>query len=154
MGHEYPQSTFHGIDISPAFEKMELSKPKNCSFGIHNISKPFPFPENHFDFVHQRFVIAGIFENDWQEEVKNVMHVVKPGGYLELTEAVVPDIINCGPKLRLLSDASKYTLRFIKSIFIAYFCAAVHSERWMPGKRRSFFTRARNWASSTSRWSC
>ncbi|KAI8145326.1 S-adenosyl-L-methionine-dependent methyltransferase [Fennellomyces sp. T-0311] len=106
MSKRYPQSTFEGIDISPTFAHVK-SKPGNCSFKTYDITQPFPFPDNHFDYVHQRFLIAGIPEKEWQTVVNNVMRVVKPGGYVELMETVIPDISNCGPKFGLLKDSVK-----------------------------------------------
>lgn len=65
MANAYPQSTFHGIDISPNFPQS--IKPANCNFSVHNITERSEFPDNYFGFIHQRLLVAGLLVDDWEK---------------------------------------------------------------------------------------
>ncbi|KAI9254607.1 S-adenosyl-L-methionine-dependent methyltransferase [Phascolomyces articulosus] len=103
MAKQYPQSKFNGLDISEVFP-MEI-KPVNAEFQAHNIAHSIPFPDNHFDFIHQRLLVMGLRETEWPAVVGNFMRTLKPGGWLELTECTSPELINRGPKMGILMDA-------------------------------------------------
>jgi ubiquinone/menaquinone biosynthesis C-methylase UbiE len=63
MGECYPRSTFHGIDASCVFP--ENIKPANVEFVIGNIAKHVPYPDNTFDYIHQRLLFLGLTDSDW-----------------------------------------------------------------------------------------
>lgn len=63
MSREYPKTQFYGCDISAVFP--QTVKPQNCHFDVANILTGLPYPDNHFDFVHQRLLTAGFRANDW-----------------------------------------------------------------------------------------
>jgi ubiquinone/menaquinone biosynthesis C-methylase UbiE len=63
MGETYPNSKFYGIDISLVFP--ELIKPANVDFVIGNIAKKIPFPDNTFDYIHQRLLIVALTVDEW-----------------------------------------------------------------------------------------
>ncbi|KAI8139136.1 S-adenosyl-L-methionine-dependent methyltransferase [Fennellomyces sp. T-0311] len=101
MSKEYPRSTFVGLDLSNIFPPQE-SRPPNCQFAIHNILKTLPFPENHFTFIHQQYLLCGIQEWRWPSVLQDFMRTLKPGGWIELTEPSASEIFNIGPKNLLL----------------------------------------------------
>ncbi|KAI8148999.1 S-adenosyl-L-methionine-dependent methyltransferase [Fennellomyces sp. T-0311] len=101
MSAKYPQSTFYGVDIEPVYNNT--IKSSNCKFSVHNILEPMPFPDNYFDFIHQQFLTAGIPAKSWPSLLTEMLRILKPGGWIELTEFVIMDIINCGPKLAVLN---------------------------------------------------
>ncbi|CDS09979.1 hypothetical protein LRAMOSA02656 [Lichtheimia ramosa] len=103
LGKEYPKSKFHGIDISSRFP--EAIKPPNCEFHIHNIIHDPIFPDNHFGFIHQRLLVLGLLSSDWEKVVGTFMRLLKPGGWIELSEAVLPTCENGGPRIKLLLHA-------------------------------------------------
>ncbi|CEJ04495.1 hypothetical protein RMCBS344292_18455 [Rhizopus microsporus] len=94
MGDAYPNSKFIGIDVSALFP--ENIKPPNVEFITGNIAKNIPFDDNTFDYIHQRLVILGLTEKDWQNNLKELYRILKPGGYLELAEPVM-DMTDTGP---------------------------------------------------------
>lgn len=63
MGETYPRSKFHGIDASSVFP--ENIKPANVEFVIGNIAKHIPYPDDTFDYIHQRLLFLGLTDNDW-----------------------------------------------------------------------------------------
>lgn len=70
MGEAWPNSTFHGIDASCVFP--ENIKPANVEFVISNIAKEIPYPDNTFDYIHQRLLLLGLTNADWE----NVRHKI------------------------------------------------------------------------------
>ncbi|KAI8145762.1 S-adenosyl-L-methionine-dependent methyltransferase [Fennellomyces sp. T-0311] len=99
MGNEYPRSKFTGIDILPLYANQE--KPSNCEFVNHNILYPLSFSDDHFDYVYQRFLGLGVKEHDWSPVIKNLVQVLKPGGWIEMIEPLF-DAVNLGPKVKIL----------------------------------------------------
>ncbi|KAJ8658324.1 hypothetical protein O0I10_006007 [Lichtheimia ornata] len=107
MSEQYPNSNFHGTDISPRFP--EAIKPSNCQFHLHNIIDPAPFPDNTFGYVHQRLLVLGLLATDWVKVIDDLLRVLKPGGWLELLEVSFPQLMNAGPKCTLLMHSvAKY----------------------------------------------
>lgn len=64
MAETYKSSKFIGMDSSAVFP--ENIKPGNVEFAVGNLSKTLPFPDNHFDFAFQRFLILGLTKKDWE----------------------------------------------------------------------------------------
>jgi SAM-dependent methyltransferase len=101
MANDFPHAMVTGIDISPIFPS-EI-KPPNCRFLRHNIIERFPFPDNTFDFVFQRLLVAGLTRDHWTFVLKELERITKPGGWIELVEAnVTPG--NAGPHTHKLCD--------------------------------------------------
>lgn len=104
LGKEYPNSKIHGIDIS--LRVPEAIRPPNCEFHVHNIIHDPIFPDNHFDFIHQRLLTLALSSSDWKrvcipklllqinilnhrmykKVVATLMRQLKPGGWIELAE--------------------------------------------------------------------
>ncbi|KAI7851534.1 S-adenosyl-L-methionine-dependent methyltransferase [Circinella umbellata] len=103
MAKVYPASKFHGVDISEVFP-MEI-KPSNVEFQVHNIAESIPFPDNYFDYIHQRLLCMGLRKEEWYSVIANFMRALKPGGWFELTECTSPEMINRGPKMGILMEA-------------------------------------------------
>ncbi|KAI8972118.1 S-adenosyl-L-methionine-dependent methyltransferase [Pilobolus umbonatus] len=95
MAEAYPNSKFTGLDVSFVFP--ETIRPINVDFNICNISKTLPFEDNSIDFYHQRLLVAGLNEVDYKEALKNAYRVLKPGGYIELSEPNGERLGNEGP---------------------------------------------------------
>jgi ubiquinone/menaquinone biosynthesis C-methylase UbiE len=84
MATNFRQPTFIGVDISPVIPQG--IKPQNVEFVLANVLDGLPFQDDSFDYVHQRFLIAGIPSDKWQDVVDEIVRVLKPGGYLEVLE--------------------------------------------------------------------
>ena len=105
MGKKYPKSNFVGLDLSTMFSNQETNMPSNCKFLQHDVTQPLPFPDHHFDYIHQRFIIAGVREHGWPQIIVNLMRVLKPGGWIELSEPLIAEIANAGPKYTSINKA-------------------------------------------------
>jgi ubiquinone/menaquinone biosynthesis C-methylase UbiE len=66
MGESFPHSKFYGIDISNVFPP-EAKKPANVELVVGNIAKCIPYPDNTFDFIHQRLLIVALTNEDWKK---------------------------------------------------------------------------------------
>jgi hypothetical protein len=55
-----------------------------------------PKPDNWFDYVHQRFLVAAIPKDEWQNHISECVRICAPGGWVEFVES--PSIfIDGGP---------------------------------------------------------
>lgn len=64
MAEKFKQSKFYGIDVSSVFP--EAIKPVNVEFAVANISKSIPYPDDTFDYIHQRLLFAGLTYDNWE----------------------------------------------------------------------------------------
>jgi ubiquinone/menaquinone biosynthesis C-methylase UbiE len=84
MATEYPACSFTGIDISPMFP-TEI-KPRNVQFMQRNAVEGLPFPDETFDFVFMRIMYLSFTKEQWENVVRELSRVLKPGGWIELME--------------------------------------------------------------------
>jgi ubiquinone/menaquinone biosynthesis C-methylase UbiE len=96
-----PNAEITGVDLSPIFPSS--IKPRNCFFKQCNILDGLPFPDNHFDFVYQRLLVAGLTPENWSFVLKELRRVTKPGGWIELVEGTVL-VENGGPNTKKKYD--------------------------------------------------
>ena len=82
MATNYPCAEFTGIDISPI--QPSQIKPKNFTFIQGNIFEGLPFADDSFDFVFQRLLVGAIPKDKWPFVIRELIRVLKPGGYLEV----------------------------------------------------------------------
>ncbi|KAG9289505.1 hypothetical protein G9A89_001277 [Geosiphon pyriformis] len=104
MAAEYPNSSFVGFDIAKIYPQQ--IKPKNVQFYQANVLEGIKFPEEHFDYVHMRFLILGIPQRSWPSVIDELIRVTKPGGWIELAE---PELLSTvlTPNYRRYLTASK-----------------------------------------------
>lgn len=82
MAEQYPDTKVIGTDLSPVQPELV---PDNVRFEIDDVeAKHWSWPENHFDYIHSRFMIGSI--GNWQRLVRKAFQHTKPGGYFELQE--------------------------------------------------------------------
>lgn len=80
-----------GVDIgSTLFPDSGSAGNPAPDLRTHNILHPFPSSwkwKNTFDIVHQRLLVWGIASKEWPAVVRNLVELLKPGGYIQLVEA-------------------------------------------------------------------
>ncbi|KAL8928918.1 MAG: hypothetical protein Q9172_000670, partial [Xanthocarpia lactea] len=65
--------------------EMAEQVPDNVRFEIDDCEAKFwTWPENYFDYIHSRFMIASI--GNWASMIRKAYKHIKPGGYFELQE--------------------------------------------------------------------
>ncbi|CDH52598.1 methyltransferase type 11 [Lichtheimia corymbifera JMRC:FSU:9682] len=102
MAKDYPNSTFYGVDIAP---RCLTTPPANCHFHTKNLVEEKPFPDNHLDYIHQRLLVLGLLEANWDKVIAQHMQMLKPGGWIELVEVTFRVLKNGGPKATKLMHA-------------------------------------------------
>ncbi|KAK3947035.1 S-adenosyl-L-methionine-dependent methyltransferase [Pseudoneurospora amorphoporcata] len=75
---DHPNCTVIGTDISPIQPSWV---PPNARFEIDDATKEWTYPENHFDFIHLRFMTGVI--KDWDALYKEAYRCAKPGAWIE-----------------------------------------------------------------------
>ncbi len=102
----FPKAQVIGLDIADS-EKAP-TKPENYTFQHGDILKGLPFPDNYFDFVHQRMLVGAIPVLQWRQVIVELTRVAQRGGWIELLET--HDYVNAGP-------ASKKFMNWGKEVF-------------------------------------
>ncbi|CEG65581.1 hypothetical protein RMATCC62417_02337 [Rhizopus microsporus] len=85
MVQEYPNCTYHGCDIDDiTYKNIDV---KQFIFSIGDVTQRLPYEDSTFDFVHMRFFIAALREEDeWPAAISEAIRVTKPGGMIQMTE--------------------------------------------------------------------
>ncbi|KAK0611686.1 S-adenosyl-L-methionine-dependent methyltransferase [Immersiella caudata] len=78
---EFPDATVLGTDLSPIQPSFI---PPNLKFEIDDYNQEWTFPQNHFDYVHTRWLLGT--PTDWNVFLKRAFDSIKPGGWLETYE--------------------------------------------------------------------
>ncbi|WPJ62724.1 hypothetical protein SMAC4_13590 [Sordaria macrospora] len=78
MADKFPNCSVTGTDISPIQPSWV---PPNLRFEIDDASKEWTYKDNHFDFVHIRWLTGSI--KDWTAVYKEAYRCLKPGGWIE-----------------------------------------------------------------------
>ncbi len=90
MAREYPDAEVVGVDIvqpAVAYAEPDQPAPANYRFQLANVLDGLPFPDGTFDYVHMRFIGAGMPVARWPEVITDLIRVTAPGGWVELMEA-------------------------------------------------------------------
>jgi ubiquinone/menaquinone biosynthesis C-methylase UbiE len=96
----YPQLRLIGIDnnkkaIQTARTDERITHASNVSYDLMDIMQPLDFPDNSFDVVNARLLIGVLPQGCWQSLLAECKRVLKPGGYIRLTECEMSWIVGC-----------------------------------------------------------
>ena len=89
MAKTWSSSEFVGLDLVPIQQPIsskESALRHRVSWVVANVLQGLPFPDASFDFVHIRFLNAGIPEKKWPLLLAEVSRVLTPNGRLEIIE--------------------------------------------------------------------
>ena len=100
MARDFPQAHVTACDLLKQ-ESQGSSAPLNVHFVQGDLLKGLPFPDQSFDFVHQRLLCLAIPRLSWPGVVRELVRVTKPGGWIELVETQLL-MANMGPVLTQL----------------------------------------------------
>lgn len=81
MADEYPSAKVTGVDLSPI---QPAFVPPNCVFEIDDMTLPWIYSADQFDFIHVREMFGCI--PDWDEFFRQCYSSLRPGGYVEVVE--------------------------------------------------------------------
>lgn len=91
MADEYPSAKVTGVDLSPIQPSFV---PPNCIFEIDDMTLPWTYSPNQFDFIHVREMFGCI--PDWDEFFSHCFNCLRPGGYVEVVEHSVEPVADDG----------------------------------------------------------
>jgi SAM-dependent methyltransferase len=80
---EFPKAHVVGLDLVPSKPR----RPARYHTLRANLLNDLPFPDDRFDFVHQRYLFAGVPLAAWPALVGELVRVARPGGWIELVES-------------------------------------------------------------------
>ncbi len=101
MARLFPHAHIVGVDISAA--ALEYTSSSAYTFCLANVLKGLPFPDQQFEYVHQRLLVAAIPAANWASVIHELVRVTRPGGWVELLE-VGATIQQAGKKTTQLLD--------------------------------------------------
>lgn len=83
----YPSASLEGFDISSTLFPPQETLPPNASLAVLDIKQPFP-KEMHgkYDLVHARMLITAMLPEEWGPVVRNLVTLLKPGGFIQWEE--------------------------------------------------------------------
>lgn len=83
----YPVAECHGFDISDKMFPAPADLPENIDLHIADIKQPFESRWlGYFDVVHIRLIEAAMKKEDWAPVLRNLITLLKPGGWLQWVE--------------------------------------------------------------------
>ncbi|KAG6069900.1 hypothetical protein E4U16_007281 [Claviceps sp. LM84 group G4] len=78
---QFPNASIVGTDLSPCQPQWV---PPNVCFEIDDATLEWTWSDNHFDFIHMRYIVGGI--EDWTALFKEAYRCCAPGGWVESVE--------------------------------------------------------------------
>jgi ubiquinone/menaquinone biosynthesis C-methylase UbiE len=95
----YPDAKVTGIDISNKMIEYARAmawsqRLENTNFQVMDALKPLGFPDNSFDIVNARFLVAFMPKTAWPKLLQECVRVTRPGGIIRLTEFDEPATTN------------------------------------------------------------
>ncbi|KAI7867579.1 S-adenosyl-L-methionine-dependent methyltransferase [Spinellus fusiger] len=111
MAMDYPSAIFHGVDIVQALldNPEENNLPPNCRLVKADLMEGIPYPDNTFDYVHQRMMATAYPSESVDFIMSEIVRVTKPGGWVEMMEGDLPPK-RCGPEF-------KHVFKTIRDVF-------------------------------------
>ncbi|KAK4168328.1 S-adenosyl-L-methionine-dependent methyltransferase [Cladorrhinum sp. PSN259] len=91
--------TFTGFDITPsAFPTAPGAVPPNVAFRVHDMLAPFPAEHRGaYDVVAARFLSSARPRADWAATLRNLMTLLRPGGWLQWIDSCNFAVYNSAP---------------------------------------------------------
>ncbi|KAI6036265.1 S-adenosyl-L-methionine-dependent methyltransferase [Pisolithus microcarpus] len=82
LADEFPTAEVIGVDLAP-IQPREV--PENCTFELCDLDQFFlPYPSEHFDVIHARFMHTGI--SNYPRFLNEIARMLRPGGLVILIE--------------------------------------------------------------------
>lgn len=91
VAHLHPAVQVVGFDISEGAITYAQSLAKkqhlrNIHFDLGNLLDPLPYPDASFDMINGRMLVCVLKNDRWPLVLRECLRVVKPGGWIRLTE--------------------------------------------------------------------
>lgn len=104
-------NTWVGTDIEDSY--FPKDPPSDTSYYHQSMTEPWPTDwQSTFDLVHSRMALPGVGLHPLEDVIKNLVALVKPGGWIQLVE-MDWDGWEGGPTLGLFHDAMKQLVAMV-----------------------------------------
>lgn len=91
VAERYPNAEVYGFDISAEQFPPKITWPSTVTLELGDLFDPVPEKyQQYFDVIHIRLIVAAIYTMDKDRLMKNVLAMIKPGGYLQWDEIIAP----------------------------------------------------------------
>jgi SAM-dependent methyltransferase len=80
----FPNAQVIGLDMEEPVNPIE--GPNNYTFLQGNLFAGLLFPDQTFEYVHQRFLVLALPAKQWPFVISELVRVTRPGGFIELVE--------------------------------------------------------------------
>jgi SAM-dependent methyltransferase len=99
LASQFPQTTqLHGFDMFTANFPKESSLPANVRLFTQNSLEPFPEKcMGAYDVVHVRLLMYAFRSDEWIIAIRNLMTILKPGGWLIWEESGYASCVTLPP---------------------------------------------------------
>lgn len=99
VAYTYPKIEIVGIDINCtmieyARAQAHVQGLDNASFQVMDALQPLDIPDNSFDLVNARFLVAFMPRTAWPRFLQECLRITRPGGTIRLTEFDEPGRTN------------------------------------------------------------
>jgi SAM-dependent methyltransferase len=84
MARTFPNAQVIGLDMEEPVNP--IGGPDNYTFLQGNLFAGLPFPDQAFEYVHQRFLVLALPAKQWPFIISELVRVTRPGGFIELVE--------------------------------------------------------------------
>ncbi|EGE83749.2 hypothetical protein BDDG_06694 [Blastomyces dermatitidis ATCC 18188] len=105
---------FDGFDISMDQVPDRPLFPTDINYYTQDMLEPFPAEfRGQYDAVHVRLLVMGLKAGEWELVIRNLITLLRPGGYLQWTDiavldgVVIPGVLGCN-----VDDANRFLNQF------------------------------------------
>ncbi|KAJ5520142.1 hypothetical protein N7463_000595 [Penicillium fimorum] len=83
-----------GFDLSGVMFPPKDTLPENITFHLQNLLEPFPEEYlGEYDVVNVRIMVVALSHDEWEPAVRNLMTLLKPGGYLQWVDCAAHECV-------------------------------------------------------------
>lgn len=112
VAEEFPNAEIIGMDISDEQYPPKMSWPPTVKLGYGDLFAPVPEKyQGYFDVVHIRLIVGAIYTMDKDVLMKNILSMIKPGGYIQWDELIDPTSLTIDRNLKVGYEEAKYVER-------------------------------------------
>jgi ubiquinone/menaquinone biosynthesis C-methylase UbiE len=90
VAEKFPSARVFGLDLEPpqsvSLASQATHPPINYHFVQGNVLEGLPFPDQMFDYTHQRLLVGAIPLENWPGVLRELVRVTRPNGWIELFE--------------------------------------------------------------------
>jgi SAM-dependent methyltransferase len=100
---QFPKAHVVGLDLVPGKPRRQ---PRYHTVRA-NLLRDLPFPDDRFDFVHQRLLVTAVPPPAWPALVGELVRVTRPGGWIELVEPQALQFDRTGPAMERFGQLAR-----------------------------------------------